>query len=503
MRFRRARMLDLVSGRSSEPHDVLVSGSRLYRSEPPNDPRAGDDEEIDLQGRYMAPGLWDAHVHTDLWAQTSHRIYLASCTNCAQALDTLEAAATQSADPDPDPEPLVALGAPLSRWPGGLDNDHLDALFPDRAVVVCGKDLHSVWANAVALRLVGIAEDGGPRSQARLAREREAFVLERHFVDASDRQLDAWFAQAARQAARRGIVGIVDMQDAPNRLGTWRRRTRSAAPSLRVQLSCWPETLQEALDEHMSTGAPLDEHGWLIGGPLKIISDGSLSSGTAWCSRPCADPAPGIEPHGTSLISRDELSELMSRAEVHGLQVAVHAIGDAAVSQAVDCFAESGARGSIEHLVLASPSDLGRMAELGLRASVQPAQLLDDRSVLERQWPDQSTNAFALRSCVDAGVELRFGSDAPVVPLDPWLAINAAVLRARPGEPSWHPEQALTLSEAMRASTGGVGQLVPGGPADLMVLDEDPFTLETAQLGTDDVYLTMATGQITWWADAV
>lgn len=498
MRFRRARMLDLVSGRSSEPHDVIVSASRLYRSGPTTGPVSGDDEEIDLQGRYLVPGLWDSHVHADLWAQASHRLELSSCPSFAQALTRLEAAANTSARPDP----LVALGARLDRWPDDPDDERLDALFPDRAVLVCGRDLHSVWANAAARRSAGLPQYRDATPRAGLAREREAFALEREFVDVSEETLDAWFSRAAREAARKGIVGIVDMQEGPHRLRTWRRRIGSEPPSLRVRISCWPDSLQEAVDEGITTGAALDEQGWLVGGPLKIIADGTLSSGTAWCSPSRAEPATGSGQNGSSLIGHGELSGLMSQAEVHGLQVAVHAIGDAAVTQVVDCFAESGARGSIEHVILAAPGDLRRMGALGLQASVQPAHLLDDRELVDRGWPDRAEQAFAFRSCLDAGVELRFGSDAPVAPLDPWLAISTAVLRGGPDGPSWHPEQALTLSEAMRASTGGVGQLVPGGPADLMVLDEDPFTVEPERLGAGDVYLTMAAGHTTWWADA-
>ncbi|SER56049.1 hypothetical protein SAMN05443377_102159 [Propionibacterium cyclohexanicum] len=497
MRFRRARMLDLVSGRASEPHDVLVSGSRLYRSDAVPGSSAGDDEVIDLQGRFILPGLWDAHVHTDLWAQASHRIDLSGADSSTRALDALTRNARLSSR-----EPVVALSAPLERWPSPLDGSRLDALFPERAVIVCSRDLHSVWANGMALLLAGLAADPNTRPAARLAREQDAFTLERHFLRPSQAELDEWCAQSAAEAARKGIVGIVDMQDGPARLATWRRRIAAGCTFVRICLSCWPDTLDEAIDSGMTTGARLDDRGWLLGGPLKIIADGSLSSGTAWSSTPYSDPAPGIDAHGLSLIGRPELSGLMSRAEVHGLQVAVHAIGDAAVSQALDCFAESGARGSIEHAILARADDLARMASLGVRASVQPAHLLQDRALLERRWPTRCGDAFPLRSCLDAGVELRFGSDAPVVDLDPWQAISAAVLRAEPGAPSWHCEQSLTVGEAMRASTGGAAQLVPGGSADLMVLDDDPLQVDPSALGSTEVYLTMATGKVTWWADA-
>ncbi|MEZ5199789.1 MAG: amidohydrolase family protein [Micropruina glycogenica] len=109
-------------------------------------------------------------------------------------------------------------------------------------------------------------------------------------------------------------------------------------------------------------------------GPLKIISDGSLGSRTAWTREPYSDrPATPEHPCGQSNYSFDELRELLSRAKDAGLQVALHAIGDRANEVAIDAFAASGARGSIEHAQLITPSDVRRLVQLGVRASVQLA----------------------------------------------------------------------------------------------------------------------------------
>ena len=115
------------------------------------------------------------------------------------------------------------------------------------------------------------------------------------------------------------------------------------------------------------------------------------------------------------------------------------------------------------------------MARLGVRASVQPAHLLDDRDVTELFWPDRAERCFPLRWMVDDGVELALGSDAPVSPLDPWLAIAAAVHRSADDRPPWHPEQALTAREALAASVDGQGSVHAGMPADLVLLDADPL----------------------------
>jgi predicted amidohydrolase YtcJ len=182
--------------------------------------------------------------------------------------------------------------------------------------------------------------------------------------------------------------------------------------------------------------------------------------------------------------------------------VATHAIGDAALGEALAAYAETGARGSVEHAQLARRADVRRMAELGVRASVQPAHLLDDRDLSERVWAGRGERCFAFRWMLDDGVELVLGSDAPVSPLDPWLAIAAAVHRSDDDRDGWHPEQSLTAREALAASVDGAGTVGVGSPADLVLLDHDPLaphpdpaTARAALRGTT-VALTAVAGRV-------
>jgi predicted amidohydrolase YtcJ len=119
--------------------------------------------------------------------------------------------------------------------------------------------------------------------------------------------------------------------------------------------------------------------------------------------------------------------------------------------------------------------DVRRMAELGIRASVQPAHLLDDRDLTERVWPDRAERCFAFRWMLEDGVELALGSDAPVSALDPWLAIAAAVHRSADDRDPWHAEQALTPREALAASVDGQPMVGAGSRGDLVLLDRDPL----------------------------
>jgi predicted amidohydrolase YtcJ len=190
----------------------------------------------------------------------------------------------------------------------------------------------------------------------------------------------------------------------------------------------------------------------------------------------------------------------MLRASEAGFDCAIHAIGDRANAIALQAFAQTSARGSIEHAQLLDDGDLGRFAQLGVIASVQPEHALDDRDIADRYWAGRTRRAFPLRSLLDAGAVLVFGSDAPVAPLDPWLAIGAAVRRTRDERPRWHPEQEITVAEAVAASMPpgrGDATLRAGDPADLMVLDGDPFTAESSALRTMPVAATMIAGDWT------
>jgi predicted amidohydrolase YtcJ len=168
----------------------------------------------------------------------------------------------------------------------------------------------------------------------------------------------------------------------------------------------------------------------------------------------------------------------------------VHAIGDAAVTIALDAFEAAAVRGRIEHAQLIADADVPRFAALGITASVQPAHLLDDREVAAEHWPGRTGRAYPFRALLDAGATLAFGSDAPVAPLDPWRTLRAAVDRSMPGEEGWHPEQRIPLDAALDASTRGRAVPRVGDPADLIALDRPIESLDA-----DAVAMTLIAGR--------
>jgi predicted amidohydrolase YtcJ len=305
-------------------------------------------------------------------------------------------------------------------------------------------------------------------------------------------------AEAAARAAARGVVGVVDYEMRWNR-DDWARRVGSGLRSLRVSFGIYTQHLDRAIAEGLRTGEVVaGTDGLITVGAYKVITDGSLNTRTAWCFDPYPGLAPDDHPYGLATVSYDELVPLMRRAHEAGIAPAVHAIGDRANARVLDAFEAVGCSGSIEHAQLLRREDVARFTELGIVASVQPEHAMDDRDVADRYWAGRTDRAFMLADLTAAGVELALGSDAPVAPLDPWVAISAAVGRARDGREPWHPEQAIEARAALAASTGGQGAVVrAGAPADLAVVELDPLAASADGLRMMPVAATLLAGRFT------
>src|SRR5918994_66613 len=208
----------------------------------------------------------------------------------------------------------------------------------------------------------------------------------------------------------------------------------------------------------------------------------------------------------------DELADIVRRAAQIGFPVAVHAIGDLANREALDAFEATqeewrprGLRQRIEHAQLLAEEDLPRFGRLGIAASVQFSHAPSDRDIADRYWAGMTHRAYAFRSLADNGALIANGSDAPIEELDPLLGIRAGVLRTLDEREGWHPEQAVTVQQALEATTINPawlarderrrGKLVPGYLADLVVLDRDLLTCPPEELPDVQVVATMLGGR--------
>jgi hypothetical protein len=261
---------------------------------------------------------------------------------------------------------------------------------------------------------------------------------------------------------------------------------------------------------------------WLRFAGIKVFADGALSSRTAAMFEPFEG-----QPANTGLLttSEVEMEALVAAAAGGGIGVAIHAIGDRAVHAALDgiergqrsrqaaASAHAPPRFRLEHIQLARPDDIARMARLGVVASVQPFHAVADRDKAERYWGARHLRAYAYRALHDAGIPLALGSDVPVDTCDPLRILHAAVTRRNdqdPDRPAWLPEQALTVGEALRAYTLGAayaggqearqGSIAPGKLADFVVLAEDPFSVPAERIAGAEIAATMVGGEVVFGA---
>ena len=445
--------------------------------------RLATHQEINAAGRTVTSGLWDEHVHFGQWAQQSARLDLAECVNAAEVFARLSTAVANT-------DEVIAVRVRGSLWGAELSRARLDEVSGTVPVVLIGLDLHSAWLNSAALRRYGFDPSGDSQ-----VIEDECFAVVRELDRISDAELDHRVLQAAQAAATRGVVGVVDFE---MRWGVadWLRREQAGFDSLRIETSVYPQYLERAIAEKLTTGAVIGESGLLRLGPLKVITDGSLGTHTAWC----CDPYPSGDT-GRSLVNAHELEELLLRAAWADISAAVHAIGDRAAAQVLDTFERTGLRGRIEHAQLLRAEDIARFTRLGIVASVQPEHLIDDRATIAKLWADRADRAFVFASLLNSGAQLSFGSDAPVAPLDPWRAIAAAVHRALPGEAAWMPQERLSISQALQASMRGRLRPEVGDLADLILLEDDPHKLSHSGLIEARVDATLIAGRATHLAD--
>ncbi|MEJ1155624.1 amidohydrolase [Microbacterium marmarense] len=443
---------------------------------------------LDAQGAWLIPGLWDHHVHVMQWALESTRQPLGHATSAAQAAEIMSTA------PIRDDGRRVGSGFRDAFWPDEPSLETLDAVTGMVPTYLINADVHSVWLNWAAWRREGFEPD-----ESGMLREEPAFEISRRLNAVPADVSDPLVSRMAAEAASKGIVGLVDLDMAWNE-EAWARRMARGFDTLRVEFGIYPHDLDRAISEGLQTGDDArgsNSHLARVG-PMKVITDGSLGTRTAACSHAYPDDEHN---HGLLTIDPETLVDLMTRATVSGLACAIHAIGDVANSHALDAFATTGAWGTIEHAQLVSHADIPRFARLGIGASVQPEHAIDDRDLADTIWQTQTAQPYPLRALADGGVNLLFGSDAPVSPLDPWAGIAAAVFRTRDGRPAWQDHQRVDVRTALGASTHGgsasVARIEPGAVADLVLCAHDPSTADETGLRSMKVLATMLEGRLT------
>ena len=487
---------------------LAIAGDRIAGGVGTHETVLASPERIDLGGRFVLPGFNDSHVHFPTWSLAQRQVRLEGTRSLDEVLARVAKAAAQA-------EPgrwLRGMGWRSGDWSpeGEPTKEDLDRVTGDTPTALMARDYHSLWLNTAALARAdgdldvagGVVERDANGQPTGVLREECAW----HFRDTYARPSEDEMVDASRAGVRiavaRGVTAVHDKDGWLGALGVWQRLRDEGSLHLRVWQSIPAKQVDEAAALQLRSGFGDD---LVRVGYLKAFMDGTLGSQTARM----------LDGTGVEITSRDELAEIIRRGADAGLPVAVHAIGDLANRDALDAFEETqehwrprGLRQRIEHAQLLAPEDVERFAEIGVAASVQFSHAPSDRDLADRFWAGKTDGAYAYRSLLDSGALLANGSDAPIEELDPWAGICAGVLRTIDEREAWHPEQRLTLDQALQATIAAPallarderrrGKLTPGFLADLVVLDRDPFELEPDELPGVQVVATMLGGRWTW-----
>jgi len=480
-------------------------------------------ETIDLAGRAVIPGLTDSHLHLLSYGQMLDQVILNGQTTIQGVLDLVRARAMQAAPG----EWVLGRGWDQDlfaerRYPTRDDLDKAAGDHPVLLVRACG---HCSVVNSKALELArvtaatpdpagGLIERDADGRPTGVLHERAAGLVREIIPRPDEAALRRALGRALELALSRGLVACHpdDVRSSGDFATAWRLYSellpQLGGPRIRIDVSDFQ--LDELIARGLRSGSG---DGWLSVGAIKTFVDGSLGASSAALTRPYADGAGS----GIVVQPRDQFMATVRRAHQHGLQVAVHAIGDLAVDWALDAIEEAQAeypapaslRHRVVHVQITRPEQFDRFARLGAVAEIQPIFVRTDKLWVEsRVGAERARHSYNWATMVRGGVACAGGSDGPVEPLDPMLGLHAAVTRQdAAGEPvgGWLPDQRLSVHEALELfAVGGAyaageegwrGRLVPGYAADFVILDRSPDAVEPSEIKDLKVLETYIAGR--------
>ena len=522
-----------VDAERSRAEAVAVAGGRIVAVG-----AAGEVEDLigprtqvlDLGRRLVLPGFIDAHMHASHAVQEIYALKL----NNLRTVDECLAALAAYAAAHPDPAVIRGFNWPTDVVPRErLVASEIDAIVADRPVVLFDDGYHLGWVNSAALRLAGFdaakpdpdngiierLPDGEP---AGLLVEGPAFVLDRMLPFSQAQALDGLLHFQREISARYGITSIHDsavLLD-HHEAEAYAELNGSDRADFRAALSSWifedrppAEQIEAAVERRDRLARPL-----LQARAAKFFVDGVIEGHSGLLEEPYLD-RPGF--CGTSVWRPEALCAAATAAAHAGLQLHFHAIGDAAISLALDAIEAaraacggSVARPMITHLQLAGPDHLARMAAAGVVALPQP-YWFDKGDYFAATYPPKlgparAEHQYPMRSFWEHGIVAASASDYPVSPPpDPLIGIQAGVLRTDPwaGGRSgtlW-PEEAVTVEQMIESFTingayanfleDETGSLEVGKAADLVVLSRDILSCPSEEIVDAGVELTVFGGR--------
>lgn len=514
---------------------VAVQGNRIVRVGTTRDVlrlRRPQTEVIDAGGHAVVPGFNDAHLHFMSGGLGLTQINLLD----ARTVEEIEAAVRAWAAAYPDAEWVRGRGWYYQSFAGGLPTRQLlDAVVPDRPAYLTAYDGHTGWANSLALARAGITRstpnppngiiEKDPRTgePTGVLKETAMGLVARVLPPTSrDERLDA-IRSAVQEAHRLGVTSVQNASGSAEEFALYEELRDAGELAVRVYsaISVGPDVADEDFDRFDEIRDEYADDPVFKTGAIKLMLDGVIEGHTGAMLAPYANRP---DTAGEARFSQARLNEVVAELDRRGWQLMIHAIGDGAVRMALDAFAhaakenpapERGRRHRIEHLETIDPADIARFAELDVIASYQPYHGVPTPGGgdvwSENIGPERAARGWIFASLHEAGVRLLFGSDWPVVSMDPRLGLHVAVNRTTlDGEPDGGlpPEERLDLATALEAytRTGAwasfdeqrKGQIAPDMLADMVILSRDIFGAAPTALLEAEVDVTIFDGRVVY-----
>jgi len=488
---------------------------------------------VDLDGKMVLPGFQDAHVHPI----EAGMAYLGCSLHDGKSVEDYVLIVKECAQQSPEATFIDGGGWTMDLFEDGLpDKRLLDEVVSDRPVILKSASGHQLWVNSKTLKIAGIDAETPDPPRGRIDRyknskEPSGSLQENSAMNLAFSTRPAYSAdqmQAALQFGQHYLnqYGVTTLQDALLKLDgneayvggpTYMAMDRAGDLTIRVvgalvwNTDSGLEQLSRITDARERFKTPL-----FSAPSVKIWLDGVMEVHTAALLAPYSDREDGYS--GELLIKPEQLDVVVSQLDALGFQIHFHAIGDAAVRQSLDSLElarqKNGVRDSrhhMSHIQLFDPADIPRLETLNVVANFQPYWAWADKFITELTIPklgaDRSKWLYPIRSVLDTGAVVAFGSDWFVTSGNPLLGIETAITRRDPltnfSDPFLEDER-INLADAIEAYTinsayvnfidDETGSIEEGKLADLIVLDNNLFELAPNEISDAQVLLTLLEG---------
>lgn len=483
---------------------------------------------MDLFGATVLPGITDAHTHLINLGESLVRLNLKDIPTEKGIVERVK----QRVASTPPGQWILGWGWDEGKWASHYPtNQALSAATPNHPVFLVGLHTFAAWANQRALEIAGITKDSKDPENGKIVRDertgeptgillnRAQDLVAKHIPPMTLTEAKRAMELAARECVRNGLTSVHEAKVTPLMVEAFQEMVREGQMPLRVY-AMLDGADKNLVDEWLKHGSAIDAHHQFTVRAFKLFADGALGSRGAALLEPYSD-AP--QSKGVMTTPESEVYSLTRRALESGFQVCTHAIGDAANRAVLDAYEQAekevpearDPRLRIEHAQVLAPEDIPRFAKLGVIASMQPTHCTSDMPWAEKRLgPERVKSAYAWRSVGDSGAHLPLSSDFPGETLNPFYGIYAAITRQDPqGNPpgGWHPEQKLTLEQALRGYTvegayaefeeKDKGSIEKDKLADLTVISKDITKIPPREILSIRVLKTFVGGKAVYEAE--